>query len=528
MSIHAAKGLEFPVVCVADLGRAPNKRIPELLVQDDRIGLRLAHLDGSDSTPALEYQQLSEERQAEEALEEDRVLYVAMTRARERLLLSGAIELPGRSSGANGTTISWLAPALVGDLGELEQQLAPGAGLEGIVLPAATGGGDLRCMIATPSTAAGLPAQAPAAHGSVDSATDRGAAGPPTAQAGRPAPTRVDVPPGPQLRGVNPAQLTLEDEVAALAPGGDPSSGGPPAQTSAPPRLVAVAPPAPIELQTASYSSLKELERCGYRYYLERVLGLQERGVEDPAPGPRGRALDALARGSLVHRVLELHDFATGAGPSMQEVELAASGLGLDPGAGALGEIAELLGTALREAPGKRIAAAAEVWREQPFAYPAGERLPLLTGVIDVLARERDGGYLVIDYKSDAVASDDDLEVLVARDYALQRELYALAVLRGGAERVEVQHWFLERPREWASASFGRGPDGLAAGVPPAAPAGGASGRLRRQSQTPSGAVRDLPGTIPHVLLAGERDDGLGASARGQRRLSSGPRGSTR
>ncbi len=28
MSIHAAKGLEFPVVCVADLGRAPNKRTP--------------------------------------------------------------------------------------------------------------------------------------------------------------------------------------------------------------------------------------------------------------------------------------------------------------------------------------------------------------------------------------------------------------------------------------------------------------------------------------------------------------------
>ena len=80
-----------------------------------------------------------------------------MTRARERLLLSGALELPRRScEGANGTTMSWLAPALVGDLGELEQQLPPDAGLEGIVRVAVTGGEDVRCLLATPAVAAGL------------------------------------------------------------------------------------------------------------------------------------------------------------------------------------------------------------------------------------------------------------------------------------------------------------------------------------------------------------------------------------
>ena len=94
MSIHAAKGLEFPVVCVADLGRAPNTRMPDLLVEGERIGLQLAHLDGAKSTPALEYEALCEERRADESREEDRILYVAMTRARERLLLSGALELP--------------------------------------------------------------------------------------------------------------------------------------------------------------------------------------------------------------------------------------------------------------------------------------------------------------------------------------------------------------------------------------------------------------------------------------------------
>ncbi|HUH80716.1 MAG TPA: PD-(D/E)XK nuclease family protein, partial [Solirubrobacteraceae bacterium] len=208
-------------------------------------------------------------------------------------------------------------------------------------------------------------------------------------------------------------------------------------------------------LQTVSYSSLKELERCGYRYYLERVLGMEERRTDRGSRGEGRRGgLDALSRGSLIHRVLELHDFSGGQGPTVQAVEQAARGLGLHPGAGEVGEVAGLLAAALREAPARRIAAAAEVWREHPFSYPAGGELPLLTGVIDVLAREHDGGWVVVDYKSDPVGEEDDLEALVARDYALQRELYALAVLRAGGQSVEVQHWFLARPHEWAAAHF--------------------------------------------------------------------------
>ena len=59
MTIHAAKGLEFPVVCVADLGRQPNTRRPDLLVDGERIGLRLVRLDGEPSSPALDYEELA-------------------------------------------------------------------------------------------------------------------------------------------------------------------------------------------------------------------------------------------------------------------------------------------------------------------------------------------------------------------------------------------------------------------------------------------------------------------------------------
>ena len=52
MTIHRAKGLEFPVVCVADLGRkAGGTRSPLLVGDDGTAGLRLAPLGGGDTIP---------------------------------------------------------------------------------------------------------------------------------------------------------------------------------------------------------------------------------------------------------------------------------------------------------------------------------------------------------------------------------------------------------------------------------------------------------------------------------------------
>ncbi len=133
MTIHAAKGLEFPVVAVADLGRRGRNDVPDLLVSARPApgagGLRLVGLDGS-SAPALEYERLRSERLEAGAAEELRVMYVAMTRARERLILSGAVNVarwPASSPGA--PPIGWLAPAVVEGLTELvtdEQPLADG------------------------------------------------------------------------------------------------------------------------------------------------------------------------------------------------------------------------------------------------------------------------------------------------------------------------------------------------------------------------------------------------------------------
>jgi len=409
MTIHAAKGLEFPVVCVADLGRAPNTRLPRLLVDGERIGLQLLRLDGEGATACLDYEELCEERRRAQAGEEDRIVYVAMTRARERLLLSGAVEFERwPEPGATAPTISWLAPALVPDLPAL--LTAPPQPILDLPLAGLAGAGSVRCLLNSPAT--------------IETVLDLGPAA---------------------------AQQATEPPPPTPPPPARPPPSPPPSPPSP-------APPPPPLPTTLSYTALSGLERCGYRYYLERVLGLPEdRAATATAAGtpagqagrsPSGQGLEARARGTLVHRLLESIDFARPRSPSAEEVERISRELGLRVAAGERDELAALLGAAVRAAPAGRVAAARDVRREHPFAFSLGDGGALITGVIDLLAREADGGWLVLDYKSDRVDPDADLRALVERDYAIQRELYALAVLRAGAAEVEIVHWFLQRPNE--------------------------------------------------------------------------------
>jgi hypothetical protein len=217
------------------------------------------------------------------------------------------------------------------------------------------------------------------------------------------------------------------------------------------------------QLSTLSYTTLSELERCGYRYYLERTLGLAERRPERRARStPQG--VDARARGTLVHALLEAYDFARPAVPRTEEVARVARALDLRLSRDEREQITSLLGALSgggREgaggtppSPAARIAAAVSVRREHPFAFSTGPEDPLITGVIDLLACEPNGSWLVLDYKTDRVGDAEDLVLLVERDYGLQRLLYALAVLRDGSPAVEIVHWFLERPHDWVSARY--------------------------------------------------------------------------
>jgi ATP-dependent helicase/nuclease subunit A len=93
MSIHKSKGLEFPVVALAGLGSRFNFRdLRENILVDGRYGLcpKVIPPEAGRGYPSLPYW-LARRRQCAELLgEELRLLYVAMTRARDLLLLTGA------------------------------------------------------------------------------------------------------------------------------------------------------------------------------------------------------------------------------------------------------------------------------------------------------------------------------------------------------------------------------------------------------------------------------------------------------
>lgn len=86
MTVHKAKGMEFPVVVIGDLGFRQN-RLPSFLLTENHMLLNLRS-DDRQGRPAM-FTLYQAEEKSKEVAESKRLLYVAATRARERLLLSG-------------------------------------------------------------------------------------------------------------------------------------------------------------------------------------------------------------------------------------------------------------------------------------------------------------------------------------------------------------------------------------------------------------------------------------------------------
>ncbi|MDQ3993695.1 MAG: PD-(D/E)XK nuclease family protein, partial [Actinomycetota bacterium] len=217
LTVHGAKGLEFKVVVLADAGRTPPSPSPDeiLCLPDGRFGFRVLNPATGKRTGAFGWDEVRDAERSAEQAENRRLLYVAMTRAIDRLIISGAIDPATKRDGE--APLRWILERLELDLG--------GNG------PAEIERDDARVLLRVDhGTEAEEPESAPA--------------------------------PG-------EAQLQL------FAP----LNGGAARQAPKLPELAPVPAALPHRVRRLSYSALALFARCPYRFYAERIVGLSPAGA---------------------------------------------------------------------------------------------------------------------------------------------------------------------------------------------------------------------------------------------------------
>jgi ATP-dependent exoDNAse (exonuclease V) beta subunit len=252
LTIHAAKGLEFRVVVVADAGRdRPPSRGEAIICRPDGLfGFKVLNPATGKRRGAFDYEAVREAEQTAEEAERLRLYYVAMTRAIDRLLVSGSID-PSRAQEAR-TPMAWV-------LDRLGSVSLDDVGDEALVVE---------------QGAARLLLRVTRHHVELEET------------ASEPAPAVEE-------------QLSLFAAAEELRET--------PAVVSLPPLELVEAPRA-YEPRRLSYSALATYDECPAKFYARYVAGMRERRAE--------LALGAVGVGSAVHELLEGIDLAAPAVPA--------------------------------------------------------------------------------------------------------------------------------------------------------------------------------------------------------------------
>lgn len=411
MTVHQSKGLEFPVVVLAGLGsEVPCGAVPGVVVgEDGRTGVFLKgsrHKTYEEADlcwgPAAE---IVEESRRKDWEEDIRLLYVAMTRAQQRLVLVGAAPFGGKLDGSR----------MGGIIRALGIESVPGPG-ESVRLQG------LDAVVAGFAPIPGRESWFSQGEGALS---------------------------------------TREISSVHIAEGGDETAGG---AGAGPIDVTRRFPGTGAAPQQVSFSSLAAYRRCPSRFYLERLLGLgdlpgrPEDDVDD-VPLSEETLLDDDERhagrevGLLVHALLD--QIGADERPPAKETlrDLTAEWIRVSGARMSVSdqERAVALTQAFWSSPAAVLSSRPSAEREVEFFFEhAGT---MVTGVMDLLCRDA-GPWWIVDYKTNAVEGRTLSEL--ADDYQLQAKIYCIAALKAGAPGVRMDFVFLERPEEPVTAHYHR------------------------------------------------------------------------
>ncbi|HKY16607.1 MAG TPA: UvrD-helicase domain-containing protein [Microthrixaceae bacterium] len=342
MTIHASKGLEFPVVALFGLGATARRRGGvAVLWGDEGPQVRL-----NASTAMVGYDSLVPADEQMERNERIRLLYVASTRARDRLIVCAHHKVTAKGL-PSGDPLAHLLTDGLEDAPGVWERWEPSA---------ASVGGDVR-------HAPAVTVAAPDSPEAVAAAIERDA--------------------------------FLAARAALLAP--ERSVWSATAVASA--HASADASDQPPELDPGA---------------LEPAVD----APDDQRAWRRGRAGTAIGR--AVHGTLQLCDLDTLADlDAIARTQAEVEGV-----AGAIDTVAGLARSGATAAVVRDLVSRTH-WREMYVAAPVGDTV--VEGYVDLVADDRSGGLVVLDYKTDAVRTGDDVAARTER-YRLQAATYALAL----------------------------------------------------------------------------------------------------
>ena len=396
MSIHRSKGLEFPVVFIGDTARQFNRsdlRGSVLVHPELGLGPKFTDAARGIEYPTLARRAVANRLERELLSEELRLLYVAMTRARERLFITCTFADPQKA-------MDKLAPAAQEHIPA--QALLPMRSMAEWLICAALGTGGRALTLSIGGDEEGAPRRVT-----------------PAAQ------------PEPERTGEEASPVDFD----ALLAWRYPHSGA----ETLPSKLTAT------ELKSLAEPDAESAE----------LLPRAARTFRRPDIALAARRLTAAERGTATHlalRYLELGALTTPEAAREAVDRLAAAGK-LSAREAAAVDAAGLCRFALSPL-GRRIAAVPRVLREFPFAllcpaerfFPGaeGEEL-LLQGVVDCCLIEPDGA-VIVDYKTDRIAPEAAPER--AKRYAAQLETYAWAVSRITGLAVKAKIVYFLQPGE--------------------------------------------------------------------------------